>query len=216
MSSGDYLLRDEKDIKAENEQLRQEVEDYKLKEKICSECEAHPEYLKWIKENERLHIKLNSMISAAVSNEGVINLLQQELKRTNEELDHARKSWLHIQKQSDKDTEHIIKADAENEQLKAENEQLRKENERLDRNCVNTLIKIDELDEKIEVWKETARLITEENEQLRQELQQAKDMLRKCSPFTTINEMCLFCGYVPELQDEHKPNCEYIHFTRKE
>lgn len=81
MSSGDYLLRDEpikatvrkysmnysgrlidnnhyEQLKAKNEQLRQEVEDYKLKETICTDCEAHPEYLSWKKENEQLRKEL--------------------------------------------------------------------------------------------------------------------------------------------------------------
>ena len=34
--------------------LKEEVKAYKQKEKICSDCECHPEYLRWKKQSEQL------------------------------------------------------------------------------------------------------------------------------------------------------------------
>jgi FtsZ-binding cell division protein ZapB len=39
---------------AERNAFLDEVEAYKEKEKICTDCEAHPEYLRLKKENEQL------------------------------------------------------------------------------------------------------------------------------------------------------------------
>lgn len=50
------------------------------------------------------------------------------------------------------------------------------------------------------------------------EVEQLKEALRKCNPFTTLtqdlNEHCIFCNTYTFYDDGHKPDCQYIKLTK--
>lgn len=92
------------------------------------------------------------------------------------------------------------------EQIKSQIERLRQENEQLRNNNINSEMNL--------------KIMTDLVEQLKQELQEAKDMLAKCSPYIikfisndgiSIFVECEFCGADGyNCIDTHKPDCKYI------
>jgi chromosome segregation ATPase len=106
--------------------------------------------------------------------------LKQQLEASKTELEHARKSWKHIQEQNDSATQFILNMQ---EQLEA----LQRKHENLEGMYAMS-----------DYLRENALSLSEER----------RVALEKCSPFILC--VCDFCGYDPRIHADHEPSCDYV------
>jgi hypothetical protein len=76
------------------------------------------------------------------------------------------------------------------------------------------LVQLQDLEITTGIWIQVAQLRRDENEQLKQQLQEAKEMLRKCSPYEQkidkeigLHYICCGCG---RMGNGHLEGCAYL------